>query len=197
MDFENTSKVEELIEEPPKTEKISKNDHKPYIIMEDFIDDSTSDQLIELIEKNKQPSTITTSEADFRTSSSAFFDPSLPIIKSLTIKLQNMMKTNHVLEGIQGILYEPQQFFKPHTDCFEQNEIKTNCTTMGQRVYSFILFLNDVTSDGELHFNHINESVEPKKNRLVYFHSSSLNETLSPKSNMYQIISWLREPISS
>ena len=89
----------------------------------DFLTQEECDGLIELINKNHVPSTVVSQGDEFsvqdksRTSSTSNLDHSNPLVKSIHEKIAKYLGldiTNG--ENLQGQLYEPGQYFKPHHD---------------------------------------------------------------------------------
>jgi prolyl 4-hydroxylase len=62
-----------------------------------------------------------------------------------------------------------------------------------QRIFSCIIYLNDVESGGETHFNRINLTVKPKRGRMVIFPSDYVHshEAKTPKSGeKFVVVTW-------
>jgi len=74
-------------------------------------------------------------------------------------------------EPIQGQYYTAGQEFKAHTDFFTPNteEYATHAGSMGQRTWTFMIYLNDVPKDsgGETEFVHVGLSFQPKRGRAI------------------------------
>ena len=66
-------------------------------------------------------------------------------------------------EPTQGQCYEVGQEFKPHTDFFKAYELDRFSTpTLGQRTWTFMVYLNEPESGGETRFVELDMSVKPK-----------------------------------
>jgi prolyl 4-hydroxylase len=73
-------------------------------------------------------------------------------------------------EGIQILNYVDGDEYKPHFDYFPDNEGgQANMAKGGQRIMTFVMYLNDVTAGGETVFPAINLKVFPKKGSALYF----------------------------
>jgi prolyl 4-hydroxylase len=82
-------------------------------------------------------------------------------------------------EGIQILHYQPGQEYRPHYDYFEESHSasSTFIGKSGQRICTFIMYLNDVEAGGETVFPEINLSVAPKRGSAIYFsYCNSLNQ---------------------
>lgn len=77
-------------------------------------------------------------------------------------------------------------FYKPHSDAGPGIE----------RIFSAVLYLNDVESGGETYFNNFDISVKPKSGRLVLFPANYVyvHEARIPISNEKNaIVTWFRQ----
>ena len=70
-------------------------------------------------------------------------------------------------ETLQGQVYSPGQFFKPHTDYFEQEGFLKHCLHSGNRTHTFMIYLNDVEEGGETNFPELGLSIKPKKGMAI------------------------------
>jgi len=71
-------------------------------------------------------------------------------------------------ESLQVLHYNKGEEYKPHYDFFPGNKI--DHTRGGQRVCTFLIYLNDVNEGGETIFPKIDLKVSPKKGSALYFH---------------------------
>lgn len=81
--------------------------------------------------------------------------------------------------------YAGQGFYKPHCDDGPGTP----------RIFSALLYLNDVAEGGETYFNKINISIAPKKGRLVIFPSNYIytHEARTPISNdKFVLVTWFK-----
>jgi prolyl 4-hydroxylase len=75
-------------------------------------------------------------------------------------------------EPSQGQYYDIAQEFKPHTDYFEPYELERNSTpTLGQRTWTFMIYLNDVESGGETEFVNVGLKIPPKAGTAVLWNN--------------------------
>lgn len=88
------------------------------------------------------------------------------------------------MEPMQFLHYYPNQgFYKSHCDDGPGSP----------RIFSALLYLNDVVEGGETYFDRIDVSITPKKNRLVIFPSNYVytHEAKTPVSNdKFVLVTW-------
>lgn len=88
------------------------------------------------------------------------------------------------MEFLQLLHYSTEDgFYKPHSDDVPGLN----------RIFSSILYLNDVDDGGETYFNNFEISIKPKTGRLVIFPANYIykHEAKTPKSNdKFCIVTW-------
>jgi hypothetical protein len=88
------------------------------------------------------------------------------------------------MESLQLLHYSTNEgFYKPHFDSGPGM----------QRIFSALLYLNDVKSGGETYFNEFDVSVKPKAGRLALFPANFVytHEARTPKSNdKFVLVTW-------
>lgn len=88
------------------------------------------------------------------------------------------------MEYLQLLHYSTEEgFYKPHADSGPGM----------QRIFSAILYLNDVEEGGETYFNNFDIAVRPKSGRLVIFPANFVykHEARTPKSNdKFALVTW-------
>lgn len=95
------------------------------------------------------------------------------------------------MEDCQILHYSTSnQYYKPHIDS----------GSMTPRIFSALLYLNDVEEGGETYFNLFDVSIKPRAGRLALFPAqyTYLHEALPPKSNeKFVVVTWFNELISA
>jgi prolyl 4-hydroxylase len=71
-------------------------------------------------------------------------------------------------EGLQVLHYRKGEEYRPHFDFFPENKVEPD--KGGQRVGTFLMYLNNLASGGETIFPKIGLSITPKKGSAIYFH---------------------------
>lgn len=88
------------------------------------------------------------------------------------------------IETIQMLHYKPSEsFYQPHID---------NGPGV-PRIFSAVLYLNDVEEGGETHFNKFNVSIKPKAGRLAIFPANYMymhEARPLPNEEKYVIVTW-------
>ena len=88
------------------------------------------------------------------------------------------------MESLQLLHYSTEEgFYRPHADSGPGM----------QRIFSAVLYLNDVNEGGETYFNNFDVSVSPKSGRLVMFPANFMytHEARTPISNdKFALVTW-------
>ena len=177
-----------------------------------FLSDQECSKLIECINKSTRKSTLANDNddpmsSDYRTSQTAdlhFFPEELII--NLDEKLENFMELDRFLgEALQAQKYNPGEYYKEHWDFFpprSRKQYKVYCEWMGQRTWTTMMYLNDVSEGGETYFKHLKLKVKPEKGLLLAWinlykngkpNYKTMHEALPPlKENKYVITKWWR-----
>lgn len=179
--------------------------------IENFLSEDQCNSLIEEIDKNLRPSTISDPEdscitSDYRTSKTAdlhYFDD--PFYMSIDNQIASAMGLSPYLgEVMQGQRYETGQYYKEHWDFFApmNKECKVYCEWMGQRTWTSMIYLNDVSVGGETYFKHLKLKFKPRKGTLVAWNNlykngipnfKTMHEALPPiNGTKYIITKWWR-----
>ena len=154
--------------------------------VDNFLTCEECEVLISEIKKELRPSTIATSgneDSSYRTSSTC----DLGIIKKdflrdLDERICNFMGIDPSYgETLQGQNYQIEQEFKVHTDYFEQSQMSEHDKGKGQRTYTFMIYLNEVTEGGETEFPELNKTFTPSEGKVLIW--NNLNEDGSPNIN--------------
>ena len=143
-------------------------------IIDDFLEPHLCKELCENIHKNNRRSTITNEnepDKEYRTSKTCDFDITQPMIKQVDTQICAYMGIpTERSESIQGQYYEVGNQFKQHTDWFDPYntaEWNTYGKDMGQRTWTFMIYLNDVEEGGETNFPKLDLTISPKRGRAV------------------------------
>lgn len=161
------------------------DDRVEFYELEGFLNKDECAKLIDRIRSRLQPSGLSSYEADnsYRTSRTCFLETlDDDFVAEIDSRICRMLGVHAAYsESIQGQFYEEGQEFKAHTDYFEAHEMATHASQLGQRTYTFMIYLNDVESGGVTEFTHLDLSCRPKLGSALIW--NSLNPDGSTNSN--------------
>ncbi len=174
----------------------------------DFVDPELCQQLIELIDKDRRPSTVADSNGDdyFRTSETCDLAIEEPAVKRLEDLLHELNSIDPAHgEPLQGQRYDIGQEFKAHTDYFTPGgpDFEKFCSVAGNRTWTFMIYLNDVEAGGATRFKVIGKTFQPEAGKLLCWNNKRLDGSVNPatlhhgmkvrKGLKYVITKWYRE----
>lgn len=154
--------------------------------VENFLNHKECDAIVDKIKSKLRPSTIATSgvyDDSFRTSSTCDLgNLNDAFMKEIDVKICNFVGIDLSFgEVLQGQHYKESQEFKAHTDYFEGNQLLEHDGGRGQRTYTFMVYLNNVTDGGQTEFPRLNKSFNPNKGYALIW--NNLNDDGSLNSN--------------
>ena len=151
--------------------------------LDDFMSGDECDAVSGIITRSLRPSTITTADTEpdkhYRTSSTS--DLSLiknDLIEALDEKIARTLGIQlPYSEGIQGQHYSVGQEFKQHTDFFDPgtDDYAEHCTVGGNRTWTFMVYLNDVTKGGGTHFINLGHIFQSQKGKAIIWNNLYAN----------------------
>lgn len=180
-------------------------------IQKDFFSAEKCQEIMTYMDQDLQPSAVSNPEdrvivSEYRTSSSAFFDYKLtPLGFEIDKKINRYLGMDPFIgETIQGQKYQPGEYYKEHHDYYDifTEEYKTYTQWMGQRTWTFMIYLNDVEEGGETYFKHLHLKIKPKQGMAIFWNNlwpfgwpnyKTMHEALPPvKGNKYILTKWYR-----
>lgn len=178
-------------------------------VVRDFLPREACAALIELIDCERRPSTVTDANGDpyFRTSETCdLASASSPLITALDAVLSAFSGIDPVYgEPLQGQRYAIGQEFKAHTDYFEPTgaDFAKACSLAGNRTWTFMIYLNAVEAGGATWFKAIDKTVRPETGKLLAWNnrrpdgslnSATLHQGMMVRKGLkYVITKWYRE----
>lgn len=144
-----------------------------------FLTPDECEQLVERIRSKLKPSALSSYEPDstYRTSRTCELaglgDETVEKIDTQICSYLGLHPSYS--EAIQGQYYEAGDRFKQHTDYFEAHELTEHGARMGQRTYTFMIYLNDVEDGGETEFKNLGVSFKPKAGTAIIWNSLDAN----------------------
>lgn len=172
---------------PPFANKVPTNKAKVFFI-DHFLNETECQELITIIRSHCRQSTITTQDEPdkaFRTSQTC--DLGLlqqhGLVQEIDRRICEYMGMEpQRSETIQGQYYQVGQQFKAHTDYFEPNtaEYEKFAGELGQRTWTFMIYLNDVDAGGETNFPELSLEFKPSVGKAVIWNSLLPNGDVNP-----------------
>jgi len=146
--------------------------------VDDFLDADECAGIVKLILAQLRPSTISAPpggsyDTTFRTSRTCDLSDALPEVARLDARICAAIGFDKSLaEPTQGQHYEVGQVFKTHTDFFKPYELERfTMGNLGQRTWTFMIYLNDPRGGGETEFPDLGMKVTPKLGRAVVWNN--------------------------
>ncbi|MBX7461173.1 prolyl hydroxylase family protein [Qipengyuania huizhouensis] len=165
-------------------------------------------RLIELIEKDRRPSTLADAGDDhyFRTSETCDLEPEEPAVREMEAMLAALNGIDPAYgEPLQGQRYDVGQEFKPHCDYFNRGgrDWDKYCAVAGQRTWTFMVYLNEVDAGGATRFKAVKKTFQPETGKLVCWNNMRPDGRENPNTIhhgmkvrlgvKYVITKWYRE----
>lgn len=134
--------------------------------IEDFLTPTECDHMIDLSRTQQEPSTVTTGVSSHRTSWTtqfAYIDD--PLISELEERIADAVGINlPYSENLQAQHYRPGNYFKPHVDYFSEGEYYEKfASELGNRTWTFMIYLNEGMIGGGTWFCALNKIVTPQR----------------------------------
>lgn len=183
-----------------KAEKIEvKNDVLDIYKIDNFLSKRECERFVEIIKKNMRKSTISTStkakdyvDDTIRTSSTCDLIKSHGnVIEKVNERIDSYMGIHSLFgEGLQGQQYDETQEFKSHTDTFApgSDEYEVYAKNLGQRTWTFMIYLNEPEEGGETTFTNVKTSednqlsIKPTLGRAVTWNNLYINGEINSYS---------------
>ena len=174
-----------------------------------YITPEECQELIKMIDANHSRSSVVvggtdrTDVTDHRTSSTSNLDMSTPIMSKIKKQISETLGLELIKgEALQGQLYEPGQYFKPHNDFFSGPAYDMHCKASGNRTHTLMIYLNDDYKGGGTHFPTLQKTVEPETGKALWWYNMKdgkvqdqyLHEGVTvDEGKKYVVTSWWRE----
>ena len=157
-------------------------------VLENVLTKNECDFIIKSSEQFLKPSTTISDgvdvETDHRTSMNCFMNYKNPISGKIAKYVQEiMLQADGVrvpfenFEDMQVVRYKTGDRYKEHNDFFdetEQEELKSG----GQRIWSALVYLNNVSNGGGTEFLKLHKTIYPKRGRMVVWKNTIDGKTI-------------------
>jgi len=166
-------------------------------------------ELIKMIDANHSRSSVVvggtdrTDVTEHRTSSTSNLDMNTALMSNIKNKISKTLGLElEKGESIQGQLYEPGQYFKPHNDFFSGPAYDMHCKASGNRTHTLMIYLNEDFKGGGTYFPTLNKTIEPETGKALWWYNMKdgkiqdqyLHEGVTvEEGKKYIITSWWRE----
>jgi prolyl 4-hydroxylase len=173
-----------------------------------FVAADLATELIALIDLGRRPSTIADDNGDayFRTSETCDLAAGLPAVQQIEAMITVLSGLDQAYgEPLQGQRYAEGQEFKAHTDYFAPGgrDFTKFCSVSGNRTWTFMIYLNDVTAGGATRFKLLDKTFKPEAGKLLCWNNRLTDGAVNPatlhhgmkvrKGVKYVITKWYRE----
>lgn len=168
--------------------KAFETDKVQLYVLEDFMSEAECEELIAISRESLVPSSITTQETEpdkyFRTSSTCYLSRTEnPLIAKIDHRIADTIGIHPAYsEEIQIQRYEVGQEFKAHNDYFTPNtkEWDKYCSTLGNRTWTFMVYLNETTKGGGTEFTELGQTFFPKRGTALVWNNLHADGTTNP-----------------
>ena len=175
-----------------------------FIYNDIFFSQSDCDEIIKIAkEQGLTQSTVTTGVPNFRTSQLCYFKYGYnTLVDNIYSRISEIV--NQPIENIEPVQvnrYSENQYFLPHFD-FLPHDLIVN--TGGQRLFTFLLYLNSDFIGGQTRFPNIDVIIQPKTGQAIVWRNclsdvnlidyDYLHESMSVSSGeKWILVAWIRE----
>lgn len=177
--------------------------------IDNFLSDEQCDIIVDLINNDNYPSTVVGGENGYtksieRTSFTSTLCDCNTNVYDIKQKISDTLKVSvNQIETLQGQLYNPGQYFRPHYDYFQGEDGANHIGSLGNRIWTCMIYLNDDLEGGETRFPNLDLEFKPKKGMAVLwqninkkgeFETDSLHEGCDViNGSKYIVTAWIRE----
>ena len=177
-------------------------------IVKNFLRPAECEKVIELVDRDRRPSTIADPNGDdyFRTSETCDLRHSDPFVAEIDQRICDFADIDPKFgEPLQGQRYAVGQEFKAHTDFFDPGgqDFEKYCSVSGQRTWTFMIYLNEPDAGGATRFTEFRKSFTPQTGTMLCWNnmdaagdpnSWTLHHGMKVRSGTkYVITKWFRE----
>ncbi len=174
-----------------------------------FLEPVLCEEIIEQIDANRRPSTVSDFNGDsaFRTSETCDL-PDAEAVREIDRRIIELTGLDPAHgEPMQGQRYAVGQEFKGHTDYFEPSgvDFERFCAVSGQRTWTVMVYLNQPEAGGATRFKAIDKIVQPETGKLLAWSNLRADGSVNPSTlhhgmkvrsgTKYVITKWFRERV--
>ena len=174
-----------ILRNPPKTLRRIDTDKLELYVFEDFLSARLCDQVCGLLRHHLRPAIVAgdPKDSEHRTNRTCDLgDLKTPVAQEVVQRIYKTMGINPgYAEKAQAQHYGVGQQFKAHRDYFDfGGAYQQNKPELGNRTWTFMVYLNDVMGGGGTKFHAIDMTFEPRKGRALIWNSLYPNRRPNP-----------------
>jgi len=156
-------------------------------ILENVLTKNECDFIIKSSEQSLKPSTTLSNEDGYRTSTNCFMNYRNPISGKIAKYVQEIIsQADGVVipfenfEDMQVVRYKTGEYYKNHHDFFDPDteEDQIELKKGGQRIWSALVYLNNVSDGGGTEFLKLHKTIYPKMGRMIVWKNMLNCETI-------------------
>jgi len=143
-------------------------------VLENVLTKTECDFIIKSSEQFLKPSTIISEDVDHRTSMNCFMNYKNPIsgkiakyVQEIISQVDGVITPFENFEEMQVVRYKTGEYYKEHNDFFDPETDQKELKNGGQRIWSALIYLNNVSNGGGTEFLKLHKTIYPKMGRMV------------------------------
>lgn len=164
-----------------------------YLIIKNFLSKEECAELIAAGQKKLIPATgvnAVTGQAELteyrKAETSMFSIAETPLIDDIEHRIANIINLPiENGEGMQVIRYRPGGYYKFHFDAFNSKfeGDKHYIERAGNRIYTFLAYLNDVETGGETYFPKVDLKIKPEMGKAIFWLNLKADGSIDTDTN--------------
>ena len=168
----NKNNKQKLTTKEKAEKKKAKKEGKKWAMLKtivSFLTNEECEEFVSLIDNNNQRSSMTGEEKyiriinNSRTSNTSFLSNKNNLVSLIKQRIAQQIGVDiNKLETLQGVKYQSGQYFAPHHDGYSGIRKEKLTKESGNRVWTFLIYLNDDFEGGETNFPKLNYEIKPK-----------------------------------
>jgi len=165
-----------ILRRPPPNLRRIETPRLELYVLDDFLSHKDCDRVAALIRHHLLPSPVAgvMKDAEYRTSRTCFLSElRSPVATEVNDRICRVMGISaEYAQGIQAQHYEVGQQFKPHHDYFDANNAyQRTRLDLGNRTWTFMVYLNEGMGGGGTKFHAIDRVFEPRKGQALFWNN--------------------------
>jgi prolyl 4-hydroxylase len=174
-----------ILRQPPRNLRRIDTPKLELYVLDDFLGAKLCEQVSALVRHYLKPSPLVGvhKTAELRTSSTCYLsDLRSPVVAETNQRISRTMGiSSHYAESIQVQHYEVGQRFHKHWDYFlPDSAYQQYLPELGNRTWSFMVYLNEGMSGGGTRFHAIDQVFEPRKGQALFWNNLYPDRTPNP-----------------